>query len=71
MLRDYLTKGYAANERRLRQPGQIVEAMGRLPEGDLGVRQVLDIVQSYSQALDLLDDYDNKTLKRPRGKDEA
>ncbi|MDO4797503.1 MAG: RhuM family protein [Coriobacteriales bacterium] len=71
ILRDYLTKGFAANERRLRQLGQIVEVMGRLPEGDLGVRQVLDIVQSYSQALDLLDDYDNKTLTRPRGKDEA
>lgn len=71
ILRSYLTRGYATNERRLKQLGQVVEVMGRLPEGDLALRQVLDIVRSYSQALDLLDDYDNKTLSRPEGAGEA
>lgn len=45
--------------------------VARLPEGDLSVRQVLDIVQSYSHALDLLDDYDHQAVLRPDGSREA
>ncbi len=30
-------------------------------------RQILDIVQSYSAALDLLDDYDHQRLRTPKG----
>lgn len=71
VLRHYLTDGYAANERRLVQLGQVVRVMDRLPEGDLALRQVLDIVRSYTPALDLLDDYDNQTLTRPEGKSKA
>ena len=66
-LRRYITKGYVANEQRLRDLGQAVRIMARLPEGDLSVRQVLDIVQSYSRALGLLDDYDHQTILRPDG----
>ena len=59
VLRRYITKGYAANEQRLVELGKIVNVMSRLPEGDLATRQVLDIIRSYTSALDLLDDYDN------------
>ena len=67
VLRSYLMKGYAANEQRLRDLGQAVSIMARLPEGDLSVHQVLDIVRSYSRALDLLDDYDHQAILRPDG----
>ena len=71
VLRSYLLKGYAANERRLRELGQTMSIVARLPEGDLSVRQVLDIVQSYSRALDLLDDYDHQAILRPDGSRET
>lgn len=71
VLRSYLLKGYAANERRLRELGQTMSIVARLPEGDLSVRQVLDIVQSYSRALDLLDDYDHQVIQRPDGSRET
>ncbi len=45
--------------------------MSRLPEGDLATRQVLDIIRSYTSALDLLDDYDNHTITRPEGSSNA
>lgn len=67
VLHRYITKGYAANERRLRELGQTMSIVARLPEGGLSVRQVLDIVQSYSRALDLLDDYDHQAIQRPDG----
>ena len=67
VLRQYVTNGYAANERRLQELGQVVNVMARLPRGDLATHQVLQIIQSYTSALDLLDDYDNQTLKQPQG----
>ena len=71
VLRCYVTKGYAANEQRLVELGKIVNVMSRLPEGDLATRQVLDIIRSYTSALDLLDDYDNQAINRPKGSSNA
>lgn len=71
VLRRYVTKGYAANEQRLVELGKIVNVMSRLPEGDLVTRQVLDIIRSYTSALDLLDDYDNQAINRPKGSSNA
>ena len=67
VLHRYIVEGYARNDARLRQLRQTVEVISRLPESDVSVRQVLEIVQSYSRALDLLDDYDHKATARPEG----
>ncbi len=67
VLHRFIIDGYAANERRLHELGQVVNVMARLPEGDMGTRQVLDIVRSYAPALDLLDDYDRQSIGRPQG----
>lgn len=71
VLHRYVVDGYAANERRLRQLGQVANVISRLPEGDMSMRQVLDIVRSYSRALDLLDDYDHQVVVRPEGSSDA
>ena len=57
VLRRYIIDGHAENERRLEQLGQVARIMARIPD-ELGSRQVLDIVQSYTMALDLLNDYE-------------
>jgi hypothetical protein len=36
-------------------------------ENQLDAQQVLSVVESYSTALDILDDYDHQTLAKPRG----
>jgi prophage maintenance system killer protein len=46
--------------------GQVARIMARIPD-TLETRQVLDIVQSYTMALDLLDDYDHQRLSAPKG----
>ena len=66
VLRRYIIDGHAENERRLKQLGQVARIMTRIPDS-LGTRQVLDIVQSYTLALDLLDDYDHQRLSTPAG----
>ena len=70
VLKQYVIKGYVANEKRLAQLGQIGNVMDRLP-GRLDAKQVLDVVKRYTRALDLLDDYDHQTLVRPQGNKNA
>ena len=64
--RRYVVAGHAENERRLEQLGQVAKIMARVPES-LESRQILDIVQSYTGALDLLDDYDHLCVTAPAG----
>ena len=66
VLRRYIIDGYAENRKRLKQLEQMAHIMARVPES-LDTRQVLDIVESYTSALSLLDDYDHQRLKTPEG----
>lgn len=67
VLREYLVKGCAINRDRMRQLGQTVEVMKRVANS-LDVEQVLDVVNAYSTALDLLDGYDHQTIGKPKVK---
>ncbi len=67
VLKDYLLRGYAVNRERIRQLGQTVEVMKRVANS-LDTEQVLDVVQTYSAALDLLDGYDHQTIEKPKTK---
>ena len=66
VLKDYIVKGYAVNVKRIRQLGQAVEVMKRV-SNSLDAEQILDVVQTYSAALDLLDDYDHQCIEKPKG----
>jgi prophage maintenance system killer protein len=66
VLKDYILRGYAVNDKRINQLGHIVQIMKRA-ENQLDAQQVLSVVESYSAALDMLDDYDHQTLSRPKG----
>ena len=66
VLRRYVMDGVAENKRRLQQLSQAVQVIRRLP-GGLESAQILDIVQAYAPALDLLDDYDHQRIDRPVG----
>ena len=67
ILKDYIVRGYAINRERMRQLGQTVEVMKRVANS-LDVEQVLDVVNAYSTALDLLDGYDHQTIKKPKAR---
>ena len=66
VLKDYILRGYAVNDKRIDQLGQLVQVMKRV-EYQLDTQQVLSVIESYSVALDLLDDYDHQTLSKPKG----
>ena len=67
ILKDYIVRGYAINRERMRQLGQTVEVMKRVANS-LDVEQVLDVVNAYSTALDLLDGYDHQTIEKPKAR---
>ena len=66
VLKDYILRGYAVNNKRINELGQIVQIMKRA-ENQLDAQQVLSVVESYSAALDMLDDYDHQTMAKPKG----
>ena len=72
VLNDYLLKGYAENKRLLEAQGKTIELQSRmiahLTETD--ETELLYVINRYTEALDLLDDYDHQYLVRPKGNKE-
>ena len=66
IIKDYLLKGYAVNDKRTAQLGQVIQILKRA-EHVLDSKQVLSVVEKYNTALDLLDSYDHQTMQRPKG----
>lgn len=66
VLKDYIIHGYAVNQKRLSQLGDVVKLLKRT-ENSLDAKQVLSVVEKYSEALDLLDAYDHQNMTRPKG----
>lgn len=66
VLKQYILNGYAVNDIRIRQLGEVIRIMTR-PENESDSRQVLSVIEKYSSALDLLDAYDHQNMTRPEG----
>ena len=72
ILKEYLIKGYAVNQRRLEyleKTIKLIDIANRIDERLEGndAKEILKVIGDYSRALDLLDDYDHKTLKKIDG----
>ena len=66
VLKQYILKGYAVNDNRIAQLGEVIQIMKRT-QGSLDSKQVLNVIQKYSEALEMLDSYDHQTMMRPKG----
>ena len=66
VLKQYVLQGYAVNNNRILQLGKVIQIMKRT-QNALDSQQVLNVIQKYSKALDLLDSYDHQTMERPKG----
>ena len=72
VLKDYLIKGYTVNEKRLKyleKTVQLIDIAGRIDyslksEEAMGI---IKVINNYSSALNLLDDYDHKQVVKPKG----
>lgn len=72
ILKDYMLKGYAVNQKRLdylEKTIKLIDIANRIDErleGD-DAKEILKVIGGYSKALNLLDDYDHRTLKKIKG----
>lgn len=66
VLKKYIIQGYAVNNNRIDQLGEVIRIMRRT-ENSLDSRQVLSVIEKYSEALNLLDSYDHQNMVRPAG----
>ena len=69
VLKDYIIKGYAINNKRLEALQKTVEIQSRMLSSALEIegKDVLQAVNQYTQALTLLDQYDHQALTKPEG----
>ena len=72
ILKNYMIRGYAINQKRLEyleKKVKLIDIAGRI-ETDLKgteAQGIIKVINNYRNALDLLDDYDHKTLIKPNG----
>ena len=69
VLKSYMLKGYAVNEKRLDALQKTVEIQTKMLASAMEIdeTEVLRAVNQYTQALSLLDNYDHQTLEKPVG----
>ena len=72
ILKDYMLKGYAVNQKRLEyleKTIKLIDIANRMEErlDNSDAKEILKVIGDYSKALDLLDDYDHRTLKKIKG----
>lgn len=71
ILKDYMIKGYTINKKRLDALHKTVEIQTRILAStlELDEKEVLNVIETYANALSLLDDYDHGLLSKPEGTD--
>ena len=72
ILKDYLIKGYAINQKRLNyleKTIKLIDIANRMDTELKGneAREIIKVINNYSSALNLLDDYDHKKIVKPEG----
>lgn len=69
ILKDYMIKGYAINQKRLEALNRTIEIQSKMIASalELDEREVLNVIEIYADALALLDDYDHGCIQKPKG----
>ena len=72
ILKDYLLKGYAVNQKRLEyleKTVKLIDIASRIDAPITGdeATGIIKVINNYSNALNLLDDYDHKRITKPNG----
>ncbi len=70
VLKQYIIKGYAVNDNRIRQLGEVIRIMKRT-QNDLDAGQVLSVIERFSSALEMLDSFDHQSLEKPKGRSDT
>ena len=69
VLKNYLIQGYALNQKKLESLNKVVDIQNRMLAYSLNIdrEELTKVINEYTRALDLLDNYDHQTLEKPKG----
>ena len=69
VLKEYLIQGYAVNQKRIEALNKTIDIQNRMLSYalDIDKEELFKVIDGYTRALDLLDDYDHQTLAKPKG----
>lgn len=69
VLKNYLIQGYSINQKRLEALNKTIDIQNRMLSYalDIDKEELFKVIDGYTRALDLLDDYDHQTLAKPKG----
>jgi hypothetical protein len=70
ILKNYLIQGYVLNEKRLSHLNKTVKIQSKMLAAalDSDSNEILKVVNEYTNALSLLDNYDHQSLSKPKGR---
>ena len=73
VLKDYLIQGYALNQKRLEALNKTINIQTKMLAYSLNIdkEELAKVINEYTRALDLLDNYDHQTLAKPKGEKSA
>ena len=68
-IKEYLVKGYAINQKRLLVLNKTIDIQTRMLSYSLNIDkdELSKVINGYTRALNLLDNYDHQTLAKPKG----
>ena len=69
ILKDYLIKGCAIDQKHLEALGKTIDIQNRMLAYSLNIdkEELSKVINEYTRALDLLDNYDHQCLEKPKG----
>ena len=71
VLKEYLIQGYSINSKRLEKLNKVIDIQNKMLASALNIDnyELSEVIKTYTNALDLLDDYDHQRLEKPKGND--
>ncbi len=69
VLKEYLIQGYSINNKRLEKLNKVIDIQNKMLASALNIDsyELTEVIKTYTNALDLLDDYDHQRLEKPKG----
>ena len=71
VLKEYLIQGYSINNKRLEKLNKVIDIQNKMLASSLNIDnyELSEVIKTYTNALDLLDNYDHQRLEKPKGND--
>lgn len=69
ILKEYLIQGYSINQKKISALNKTIEIQNKMLASSLNIEQeaLVNVIEEYTKALDLLDNYDHQCLIKPKG----